>query len=78
MNSIANNTINTTLAASGADPALSAPSTTPTAVATGGNADTASFESFDAMGLKDELLRGIYAYGFDSPGRVCHEVPISI
>ena len=23
--------------------------------------------SFDAMGLKDELLRGIYAYGFEKP-----------
>jgi hypothetical protein len=73
MSSIANNTINTTLAANGADPARSALSTTTTAVATGGNADTASYESFDAMGLKDELLRGIYAYGFDRPGRVyCH------
>ena len=23
--------------------------------------------SFDSMGLKDELLRGIYAYGFEKP-----------
>ena len=26
--------------------------------------------SFDAMGLKDELLRGIYAYGFERPSAV--------
>merc|ERR1712087_498521 len=26
--------------------------------------------SFDAMGLKDELLRGIYAYGFERPSAI--------
>ena len=26
--------------------------------------------SFDAMGLKDELLRGIYAYGFEKPSAI--------
>ncbi len=26
-----------------------------------------SINSFDSMGLKDELLRGIYAYGFERP-----------
>jgi len=25
------------------------------------------FESFDAMGLQENLLRGIYAYGFEKP-----------
>lgn len=27
-------------------------------------------ESFDEMGLKDELLRGIYAYGFEKPSAI--------
>jgi translation initiation factor 4A len=27
-------------------------------------------ESFDDMGLKDELLRGIYAYGFEKPSAI--------
>jgi len=25
------------------------------------------YESFDSMGLHENLLRGIYAYGFESP-----------
>jgi translation initiation factor 4A len=33
------------------------------------NYDT-SVESFDAMGLKEELLRGIYAYGFEKPSAI--------
>ena len=28
------------------------------------------FPTFDAMNLKDELLRGIYTYGFDKPSAV--------
>jgi translation initiation factor 4A len=28
------------------------------------------FESFDDMGLKDDLLRGIYAYGFERPSAI--------
>lgn len=28
------------------------------------------FESFDAMGLREELLRGIYAYGFEKPSLI--------
>jgi hypothetical protein len=27
-------------------------------------------ETFDAMDLKDELLRGIYAYGFEKPSAI--------
>ena len=27
-------------------------------------------ENFDSMGLKDELLRGVYAYGFERPSAV--------
>ena len=27
-------------------------------------------ESFDEMGLQDELLRGVYAYGFERPSTV--------
>lgn len=27
-------------------------------------------ENFDKMGLKDELLRGVYAYGFERPSAV--------
>ncbi len=26
--------------------------------------------SFDQMGLKDELLRGLYAYGFEKPSAI--------
>ncbi|KAH7574399.1 hypothetical protein JRO89_XS03G0291600 [Xanthoceras sorbifolium] len=29
-----------------------------------------SFESFDKMGLKENLLRGIYAYGFERPSAI--------
>lgn len=28
------------------------------------------FETFDKMGLKDELLRGIYGYGFENPSTI--------
>jgi translation initiation factor 4A len=33
-------------------------------------ADVSSFESFDEMGLPDNLLRGIYSYGFEKPSRI--------
>lgn len=29
-----------------------------------------STDSFDAMGLKAELLRGVYAYGFERPSAI--------
>lgn len=28
------------------------------------------FASFDSMGLKEELLRGLYAYGFEKPSAI--------
>lgn len=28
------------------------------------------FTSFDSMGLKEELLRGLYAYGFEKPSAI--------
>ena len=28
------------------------------------------YNSFDKMGLKDDLLRGIYSYGFESPSLI--------
>ena len=28
------------------------------------------FSSFDQMGLKEELLRGLYAYGFEKPSAI--------
>ena len=28
------------------------------------------FPTFDAMGLKEDLLRGIYAYGFEKPSAI--------
>jgi ATP-dependent RNA helicase len=28
------------------------------------------FSSFDQMGLKEDLLRGVYAYGFNKPSAV--------
>ncbi|BAM80423.1 eukaryotic translation initiation factor eIF-4A [Cyanidioschyzon merolae strain 10D] len=31
---------------------------------------TEVYESFDDMGLRDELLRGIYAYGFEKPSAI--------
>ena len=27
------------------------------------------FENFEALGLREDLLRGIYAYGFERPRR---------
>lgn len=32
--------------------------------------DVPSYESFDDMGLSDDLLRGIYAYGFEKPSAI--------
>ena len=32
--------------------------------------DVPSYESFDDMGLTDDLLRGIYAYGFEKPSAI--------
>lgn len=64
-------------AASTATPSTSTPATTTNATEKNEKADdskTTSNEdwdrvvtSFDEMGLKDELLRGIYAYGFEKP-----------
>lgn len=34
------------------------------------NEDIQVFTSFDTMGLKEELLRGIYAYGFERPSAI--------
>lgn len=31
---------------------------------------TQQVDSFDEMGLKEELLRGIYAFGFQSPSKI--------
>ena len=31
---------------------------------------TVDVDTFDKMGLKDELLRGIYAYGFEKPSAI--------
>jgi len=35
------------------------------------SADVEIVDSFDAMGLKDELLRGIFAYGADRTHSRC-------
>lgn len=32
--------------------------------------DIETFESFDDMGLKEEILRGLYAYGFEKPSMI--------
>jgi ATP-dependent RNA helicase len=32
--------------------------------------DVAVVATFDQMGLKEELLRGIYAYGFEKPSAI--------
>ena len=29
-----------------------------------------TYESFDQMGLSDDLVRGIYAYGFEQPSKI--------
>lgn len=34
------------------------------------NDDTAPFASFDAMNLKPDLLKGVYAYGFEKPSAI--------
>ena len=31
---------------------------------------TQSVESFDEMGLKEEILRGLYAFGFQEPSKI--------
>lgn len=36
----------------------------------GGNDDTAPVSSFDEMNLKPDLLKGIYAYGFEKPSAI--------
>lgn len=36
------------------------------------------FPTFDTMNLKEELLRGIYAYGFDRPSAVQQRAIIPI
>jgi translation initiation factor 4A len=35
-----------------------------------GEAEAAAVGSFDDMGLKDDLLRGVYAYGFERPSAI--------
>jgi translation initiation factor 4A len=32
--------------------------------------EVTTYETFDAMGLRDDLLRGIYAYGFENPSAI--------
>ena len=32
--------------------------------------DVEVFSSFDSMGLKEDLLRGIYSYGFERPSAI--------
>ena len=31
------------------------------------NSEIKSYESFDSMNLKEDILRGIYSYGFETP-----------
>ena len=33
-------------------------------------ADPKAYESFDEMGLSDEIIRGIYSYGFETPSKI--------
>lgn len=33
-------------------------------------ADPKTYESFDEMGLSDEIIRGIYSYGFETPSKI--------
>ncbi len=28
------------------------------------------YDSFDEMGLKDNLIRGVYSYGFENPSKI--------
>lgn len=34
------------------------------------SSDSKTIDSFDDMGLRDELLRGIYSYGFEKPSTI--------
>lgn len=34
------------------------------------SADVEAIASFDQMGIRDDLLRGIYAYGFEKPSAI--------
>ena len=34
------------------------------------SSDIQEFDNFDTMGLNDSLLRGIYAYGFETPSPI--------
>ena len=35
--------------------------------------------SFDQLGIKDNLLRGVYAYGFEKPSIIQHKaIPVLI
>jgi superfamily II DNA/RNA helicase len=39
--------------------------------------DVVEVSSFDEMGLKDELLRGLYSYGFEKPSKIqCRAIPM--
>ena len=46
--------------------------TIPTITATdaGGEKEVEVLDSFDAMGLPDQLLRGVFAYGFEKPSAI--------
>lgn len=35
-------------------------------------------KEFDAMGLKEELLRGIYSYGFEKPSKIQQKAIVPI
>ncbi len=40
--------------------------------------DVKVISSFDQMGLKEELLRGLYAYGFEKPSAIQQRAVIPI
>jgi len=37
-----------------------------------------AIETFDNMDLREELLRGIYAYGFEKPSAIQQRVPCGV
>lgn len=43
---------------------------TTTATTTNANTDVKVYETFDEMNLSENLLRGVYAHGFDRPSRI--------
>ena len=52
------------------EPAPASPSLAAAADQHGAAAGDQIFESFDSMGLKEDLLRGIYAHGFEKPSEI--------